>query len=52
MGRVWQYLYRCWLPASRYEPGDSPAMEIFLSLPETLDSERFDLYACVPVREI
>jgi AraC family transcriptional regulator len=52
VGRVWQYLYRCWLPASRYEPGDSPAMEIFLSLPETLNSEHFDLYACVPVREI
>ncbi len=49
VGRVWQYLYRCWLPSSRYEPGDSPAMEIFLSLPEEVGWEHLDLYACIPV---
>lgn len=52
VGRVWQYLYRCWLPESRYEPGDSPAMEIFLKLPEEIGWEKFDLYACIPVRQI
>lgn len=52
VSRVWQYLYSCWLPASRYEPGDFPAMEIFLSLPEISGGENYDLYACVPVRQI
>jgi len=51
MDRVWQYLYRCWLPASRYEPAESPAMEIFVRLPEEIGWETFDLFACIPVRQ-
>jgi DNA gyrase inhibitor GyrI/AraC-like DNA-binding protein len=49
--RAWQYLYRCWLPSSRYEPAELPAMEVFVRLPEEIGWETFDLYACIPVRQ-
>lgn len=31
--KVWQYLWRCWLPHSQYQPMDLPAMEIYHRLP-------------------
>jgi AraC family transcriptional regulator len=49
--RAWQYLYRCWLPSSRYEPAEGPAMEVFVRLPDEIGWETFDLHACVPVRQ-
>jgi len=49
--RAWQYLYRCWLPHSRYEPAELPAMQAFVRLPEEIGWMLFDLQACVPVRQ-
>ena len=50
VGRAWQYLYRIWLPsADKVEPGDLPAMEMFVKLPEEIGWETFDLQACIPV---
>jgi AraC family transcriptional regulator len=49
--RAWQYLYRVWLPASRFEPADFPAMEMFVRLPEEIGWETFDLRACIPLKE-
>lgn len=49
--RAWHYLYRCWLPQSRFEPAELPAMEAFVRLPEDIGWTRFDLHACVPVRQ-
>jgi len=47
--RAWHYLYRVWLPEAAFDPADLPAMEIFVSLPEEIGWERFDLQACIPV---
>jgi AraC-like DNA-binding protein/DNA gyrase inhibitor GyrI len=49
MDRIWQYLYRVWLPASAFEPADLPAMNIFVRLPEEIGWQTFDLQACIPV---
>jgi AraC family transcriptional regulator len=49
VGRAWHYLYRIWLPASKVEPTDAPAMEMFVRLPEEIGWETFDLEACIPV---
>lgn len=42
--RMWQVLYRHWLPNSSYQPSDAPAMELFVELPEDIGWQRFDLY--------
>ena len=47
--RAWQYLYRWWLPRSRYEPADIPAMELFRKLPEEIGWETFDLDAAIAI---
>jgi AraC family transcriptional regulator len=49
VGRVWQYLYRIWLPSGAFEPSDLPAMEMFVRLPEEIGWKAFDLEACIPV---
>lgn len=50
--RMWQVLYRRWLPHSRFQPADLPAMEIFAELPEDIGWERFDLYGGILVEEL
>jgi DNA gyrase inhibitor GyrI len=47
--RAWQYLYRFWLPRSRYLPADLPAMEIYRRLPDEIGWETFDLDCGVPI---
>lgn len=47
--RAWQYLYRYWLPNSRYQPDNLPAMEIYHRLPDDIGWEQFDLECAVPV---
>jgi len=50
--RVLQYLWRCWLPNSRYQPLDLPGMEIYHRLPDVpLDNNWTDLYldCAIPV---
>lgn len=47
--RAWQYLYRCWLPHSRYQPDNLPAMEIYRRQPAELGWERYDLDCAIPV---
>jgi AraC family transcriptional regulator len=49
VGRAWQYLYRVWLPAGKYEPADRPAMEVFVRIPEEIGWKTFDLQTCIPV---
>jgi AraC family transcriptional regulator len=47
--KTWQYLWRCWLPHSRYQPANLPAMEIYHRLPLELGWETFDLRCALPV---
>jgi AraC family transcriptional regulator len=49
VGSAWQYLYRVWLPAGKYEPADRPAMEVFVRIPEEIGWKTFDLKTCIPV---
>lgn len=46
---AWEYLYRHWLPRSRYEPANLPAMEIYLRLPEEIGWELYDIECCIPI---
>jgi AraC family transcriptional regulator len=47
--RAWQYLFNCWLPRSRYQPDNLPAMEIYHRQPAEIGWERHDLDAAIPV---
>ncbi len=44
-----QYLFRCWLPSSRYQPANLPGMEIYRRQPAELGWETFDIDCAVPV---
>jgi AraC family transcriptional regulator len=47
--RAVQYLFRCWLPRSRYQPANLPGMEIYRRQPAELGWEIFDIDCAVPV---
>ena len=47
--RAWQYLFRYWLPNSRYLPDNLPAMEIFHRQPAEIGWELFDMDAALPI---
>lgn len=49
VGTAWQYLFRIWLPASGYQPANSPGFEVFVRTPEEIGWETFDLYGCIPI---
>lgn len=44
-----QYLFRYWLPRSRYQPANLPSMEIYRRQPIELGWETFDIDCAVPV---
>jgi AraC family transcriptional regulator len=48
--RAWEYLYRQWLPRSRYQPLNLPAMEVFVKIPDILKWNEFDLECCLPIQ--
>lgn len=47
--RVIQYLFRYWLPRSRYQPANLPGMEIYRRQPAELGWETYDLDMAVPI---
>jgi AraC family transcriptional regulator len=47
--RAIQFLFRYWLPRSRYQPANLPAMEIYRRQPVELGWETFDMDCAVPV---
>lgn len=47
--RAFQYLFRDWLPRSRYQPANLPAMEIYRRPPAQLGWQTFDLECAVPI---
>jgi AraC family transcriptional regulator len=47
--RAWQYLYRYWLPRSRYLPDNLPAMEIYRRQPDEIGWETYDIDCAIPV---
>lgn len=44
-----QYLFRYWLPRSRYQPANLPGMEIYRHQPIELGWETFDIDCAIPV---
>jgi AraC family transcriptional regulator len=48
--RAWQYLFRYWLPHSRFQPDNLPAMEIYRRQPVEIGWEVYDLECAIPVR--
>ena len=47
-----QYLFRYWLPHSRYQPANLPGMEIYRRQPIDLGWEIFDFDCAIPVVEL
>lgn len=52
VARVWDDLYKEWLPRSRFEPRDLPPFERYHGWPEAVDGEWWDLDCCVPVKRV
>lgn len=47
--KVIQYLFRYWLPRSRYQPANLPGMEIYRRQPDEKAWEEYDIDCAVPV---
>ena len=50
--KVWQFLFRRWLPNSRFQPDNLPAMEIYRRWPHEIGWETFDLECAIPIRAL
>lgn len=46
---VWQYLYRVWLPESRLEPANAPAIEIYRRYPHRTGWDNLDMWCAIPI---
>lgn len=47
--RALQFLFRYWLPHSRYQPANLPGMEIYRRWPSELGWQTFDMDCAIPV---
>jgi DNA gyrase inhibitor GyrI len=47
--KVIQYLFRYWLPRSRFQPANLPGMEIYRRQPAEMGWEEYDIDCAVPV---
>lgn len=47
--KAFHYLFRYWLPHSRYQPANLPAMEIYRRQPAELGWETYDMDCAVPI---
>lgn len=45
--RAWNYLFKVWLPRSRWQPANFPAMERFVTWPAGPADAQWDLEACI-----
>src|SRR5690606_6589109 len=52
MERAWQYLWRCWLPRSPYQPANLPALEIYCQPPSITGWDVYDLRCAIPVEPL
>ncbi len=52
VGKVWDYLYRIWLPKSGYAPLHFPAIEEFIKGPEEIGWDQFDIKCSIPIKKI
>lgn len=47
--RAYQYLFRYWLPRSRYQPDNLPGMEIYRQQPADLGWDTYDIDGAIPI---
>ncbi len=47
--RAWNFLYKAWLPRSRWQPAHFPALEVFATWPREAAPAAWDLWCCVPL---
>ncbi len=47
--KAWNYLFKVWLPHSRWQPANFPALEVFVAWPRDPQWATWDLEACVPL---
>jgi AraC family transcriptional regulator len=47
--RAWNFLFKAWLPRSRWQPANFPALEIFAAWPREPQTAAWDLWCCVPL---
>jgi AraC family transcriptional regulator len=50
--RALQYLFRYWLPNSRYQPANLPAMEIYHQPPHETGWQSFDIDCAIPIEPL
>ena len=48
---AWDYLYRRWLPESRFEPTDMPAIKRFRRVPEVFGAGAWDVDCSIALRD-
>lgn len=49
---AWQHLWRYWLPRSRYQPANVPAMELYRKLPHEIGWDTYDMLCTIPVERL
>jgi len=49
---AWTHLFANWLPASNYEPHDSPYLELFRNSDDSNGWSELDLDCCLPIRPL
>lgn len=47
--RILDYLWKCWLPRSRYQPANLPSMEIYKRLPHETNWETYVMDCAIPI---
>lgn len=52
IARAWDYLYDEWLPSSRYEPDNLPAMKRFRRRPDEIGWNEWDLDCSIAIRPL
>ncbi len=52
VAQAWDFLYKEWLPNSRYTPRHFPAIEEFLKGPEQIGWSAFDILCKIPIEKI
>jgi AraC family transcriptional regulator len=50
--RAWQYLWYYWLPRSRFQPANLPAMEIYRRQPLELGWDVYDMDCAIPIEDL
>ena len=51
-GKIWDDLYRIWLPQSGYQPDDRDCFEVYLNDPDKDPDKKFKADICLPIKPL